>query len=101
MLTRGRGYLTKHLMLYPGEQTSLQQHTHRDEMWRVLAGIGLISVAGEHWTIKCGDNVTISKYSFHRVKNIGKEILLIYEVQIGDILSEDDIIRIEDDYGRI
>lgn len=101
VLLREERTLAKHLMVYPGKRTSLQKHLHRDEAWKVLVGKGKVSVAGEYWTIKPGDVLVIRKQSFHRVENIGEEILVIHEVQTGNLLSEDDIIRVEDDYGRV
>lgn len=101
VLMREEHTLAKHLMVYPSKRTSLQKHQYRDEVWEVLAGKGKIYVAGDYWSIKLGDIIHVKRQSFHRVENTGKDILVIHELQTGDIISEDDIIRTEDDYGRV
>ena len=100
VLYKGEKILTKQIVVNPEGKLSLQKHQHRAEIWRVDQGTGLLSLAGETRLLTKGDIVRIPKQAFHRVENTGDDLLVIFEIQTGDILSEDDIIRVDDDYGR-
>lgn len=100
VLYAGKTVLTKRLYIEPGARLSLQSHSHRDETWSVEAGIGVVTKDESITEITKGDIVFIPKGVLHRVENTSHVPLVIFEVQIGDYLSEDDIIRVEDDYGR-
>jgi len=94
------GYKTKIITINEGQQLSLQKHEHRDETWTIARGKGEI-FSGNFWQIaRKGKVVKIKRGSEHRAKAIGDQLVII-EVQHGEKLSEDDIVRIEDDYGRV
>ena len=94
-------FLSKILFIKPGGQLRLQLHKHREEYWVIVHGCGKLHIDESERNVICGDTVFIPKGARHRIININKiETLVISEVQIGDYLSEDDIVRIEDIYGR-
>ena len=94
------GYKIKLITVKDGEQLSLQVHEHRDETWTIARGKGEI-FSDNFWQVaREGKVVKIPRGMVHRAKG-GEGNLVILEVQHGEILSEDDITRIEDDYGRI
>ena len=80
---------------------SLQQHMKRAETWIVVQGEGLATVGKNQISVKKGSIVEIPKGEVHRMENRGEEPLVMVEVQFGDYLEEDDIVRFEDDYNRI
>lgn len=86
----------KRLVVYPGQRTSLQRHWHRTENWVVVQGT-IQPEIDEH-----GNRVFpwIPPYTWHRIANVGKDDLVIVEVQTGSYFGEDDIERKEDDYDR-
>lgn len=94
-------YKVKRMVLHPGRRISLQKHRSRDEMWTVVDGTGKAVVNDKLQVIKKNDSLNVPRNSIHRLENTGKSDLEIIEIQTGEILDEDDIIRIEDDYGRI
>ena len=95
------GYKVKSLHISPKSRISLQYHNKRTEHWTVVKGIANIEMDGKYFTLKEGSSIDIPKKSIHRIENIYDDILEIIEVQKGDYLAEDDIIRIEDDYDRV
>lgn len=102
VLCSGVGYQVKRLVIRPGESTSLQLHKHRSELWTIVRGRCLLEADGIDYEAGGGDSVPeISPGELHRVESIGNEDLVIIEVQMGHYLDEDDIIRIEDKYGRV
>jgi len=100
-LGEGDNFLVKHIKIKIGESISLQQHQHRAEHWIVIAGTALVECGGKQKTVQANQSVFIPMQEKHRLTNIGDCELQIIEVQTGQILSEDDIIRFEDIYGRI
>lgn len=100
VLEEGPGYLIKKLVVHPGQRTSLQSHTHRSEHWVTVAGAGVFTVGDEDLAAVCS-TATIPVGARHRIANPGSENLVIIEVQRGALLSEDDIVRYSDDYGRL
>ena len=90
----------KRIVIYPGQRLSLQKHQQRAEHWFVLSGEGMVTLDGEILNKKEGDSVEIPRGSVHRIENLGTENLSFIEVQTGDYFGEDDIERMEDDYGR-
>ena len=91
----------KRIVVYPDQRLSLQKHLHRAEHWFILTGEGIVTLDGEQLNKKCGDSVEIPCGSVHRIENQGPSELTFIEVQTGDYFGEDDIERMEDDYGRI
>ena len=98
VLEEGPGHLIKKLVVHPGQRTSLQSHTHRSEHWVTVAGAGVFTVGDEVLT---SESATIPMGARHRIANPGSENLVIIEVQRGALLTEDDIVRYSDDYGRL
>lgn len=92
---------TKIIYVNPLQQLSLQYHMRREEHWVVVKGQGEMIIGDSHRTLTAGSYIFIPKGCIHRVKNSSEnELLVISEVQLGDYFGEDDIIRVEDDYGR-
>jgi mannose-6-phosphate isomerase-like protein (cupin superfamily) len=90
----------KEIIVKPGKRLSLQQHQHRAEHWTVVSGVARVTVAEQETLLKPGQSVEIPKGAVHRIMNPGNTPLVFVEVQTGDYFGEDDIIRLEDDYGR-
>ena len=100
IIAKGNGYQIKEMNINPKNKQSLQKHNHRSEYWQVIEGHGQVRIEDSEINLKTGDNVYIPIKSLHRLENTGSQNLKIIEIQIGKLISEDDIIRIEDDYGR-
>jgi mannose-1-phosphate guanylyltransferase/mannose-6-phosphate isomerase len=100
-LTTGQGFQVKHIYVKPGGHLSLQYHHHRAEHWTVVSGTAEVTVGNEVKLIHPNQSVYIPISSVHRLHNPGKVGLHLIEVQCGEYLGEDDIIRVEDIYGRI
>ena len=99
-LAEGDGYRVKRLRLHPGQRISLQRHRHRCEHWVVVAGEGTIECDGRQLEAAAGTTVFIPVGGVHRA-SAGSAALEIIEVQRGALLSEEDIERFDDDYGRV
>lgn len=100
VIEEGEGYQVKRLVVEPGARLSLQEHAHRAEHWVVVTGIADVTVGTD--TSRLGENQTtfIPRGGVHRLANPGKKLLTVIEVQYGDYLGEDDIVRIQDDFDR-
>lgn len=94
-------FLVKRITINSGQRISLQSHEHRQEHWVVVKGVGYAEVGDKRTDLYIGKHIFVPGKEKHRISNIGKGQLIFFEVQTGDLLSEDDIIRYEDDYGRI
>lgn len=100
-LNGGEGWLSKIITVSAGHKLSLQSHNHRSEHWVVLEGTATVILNDEvHVLSKC-QSIDIPLMAKHSLQNHTKEVLKILEVQKGDYISEDDIIRYEDVYGRV
>ena len=95
-----KSYQVKKIVLYIDQSISLQLHNHRSEHWVVTKGIALVTNNDKEYKLNEGESTFVPKRTKHRLKNIGQDDLEIIEVQIGDYLGEDDIIRFDDKYGR-
>lgn len=100
-LAAGDGYQVKHIIVNPGASLSLQLHHRRAEHWTVIKGAGMIRCDDKEFMLHVNESTFIPLGSKHRLTNPGKEAVEIIEVQIGDYLGEDDIVRFEDIYGRV
>lgn len=94
------GYKVKELLIRPGQSLSLQIHTHRSEFWSVITGLAAVTIHDEQRILQPQECVFIPQGAPHRIENPGGTDLVIVEVQMGHYLGEDDIIRLEDRYGR-
>ena len=90
----------KRITVLPGQRLSLQYHEKRDELWQIISGKGILTLNDTEFVLEEQDTFTIFREQHHRIKNIGEEDLVFIEIQTGDYFGEDDIIRIQDDYGR-
>ena len=100
ILEKGKNHLVKNIIVKPGGTLSLQSHKYRSEHWVVVKGTATISIEKTIKTLDSNESVFIPKKTKHRLINNKKEDLIIIEVQYGNILQEDDIIRYEDIYNR-
>ena len=96
----GKGYKVKKLLILPGEKISLQKHLKRSEHWVVVEGKAKVTKGDKVFYLLRNQSIFIDKKQIHRIENTTKKDLVIIEVQTGEYLEEDDIIRIEDKYKR-
>ncbi|MGN0820829.1 MAG: phosphomannose isomerase type II C-terminal cupin domain, partial [Akkermansia sp.] len=92
--------VVKLLTLRPHHRLSLQRHLHRRECWTICRGSLLVTIDDKEHVLTSGETVCIPASTWHRLSNISDINAIIIEVQFGKILSEDDIERTDDDYGR-
>ena len=101
VIAQGNGFLSKIIHVNSGQKLSVQSHNHRSEHWVVLTGTAKVVLEANERILSPGHSVDIPVKAIHSLQNPYKEALEIIEVQKGDILAEDDIIRYEDIYGRV
>ncbi|MDE2290697.1 MAG: phosphomannose isomerase type II C-terminal cupin domain [Elusimicrobia bacterium] len=94
------GFKVKRILVKPGQRLSYQTHARRAEHWNVVRGRALVTLDGRSITLEAGQSVDIPLGAAHRVSNEGPGDLVFVEVQHGGYLGEDDIRRLDDDYGR-
>ncbi len=90
----------KRLEVLPGRRLSYQRHERRAEHWFVVTGTAAVTLDGEIHVRRAGDAIDIPRGAAHRIANVGDTALVFIEVQHGDYFGEDDIERLEDDFGR-
>ena len=90
----------KLIRVMPKQKLSLQKHQYRSEKWFVVQGKAKVTRENEKFTLELGDSISIEKEQIHSLENLGSSPLEIIEIQTGDYLEEDDIIRLKDIYGR-
>ncbi len=90
----------KRLVVEPGKRLSYQRHRRRAEHWFVVAGVATVVLDGEEFTLGPGQSTDIAVGQAHRCENRGTEPVTLVEVQTGTYFGEDDIERLEDDFGR-
>ncbi len=95
------GYLVKRIEVDAGKRFSLQHHERRSEHWFIASGDFKITVDDKIFEAKPGDSIDIKIRQKHRAECVGGSTGIFIEVQRGDYLGEDDIVRYEDDYGRV
>jgi mannose-6-phosphate isomerase-like protein (cupin superfamily) len=100
VLTQKPGYKVKTLTILPQGEISLQRHAHRNEHWYIVKGKGIVTKNGSEIKVLSGDSVDLQVNEVHRIRNIDNENLVFIEIAQGDYLGEDDIVRLEDKYGR-
>jgi len=99
-LGKGDRYKIKKIVVKPGGKLSYQMHYHRSEHWIVVKGTAKVTLNGEEKFVHENESIFIPKTALHRLENPGKVPLEVIEVQVGEYLGEDDIVRVEDVYGR-
>jgi len=101
VLEEGANFKIKRIVVNPGAKLSMQLHKHRAEHWVVVSGVATITNNEIEFTLIENQSTYISKTHRHRLENRGTEPLAIIEVQCGDYVGEDDIVRFDDKYGRV
>ena len=100
-MNSGEGYLTKTICVMPKQKLSIQSHNYRSEHWVVLEGKALVVLEDKEYIVEAGDSIDIPVKAKHSLQNPYDNELKIIEVQKGSYISEDDIIRYNDIYGRV
>ena len=100
VLDEGESFKVKRIEVLPGKRLSYQKHSRRAEHWFVVHGTAKVTLDGRDILVETGHAIDIAVGTSHRVENPGEELLVFIEVQRGDYLGEDDIVRLQDDYGR-
>jgi mannose-6-phosphate isomerase len=95
------GHKVKRIEVLPGMRLSYQRHERRSEHWFVVSGNAAVTVDGVDHQLVNGSAIDIPVGAAHRIANTGAVTLVFIEVQHGDYFGEDDIERLEDDYGRV
>jgi mannose-6-phosphate isomerase len=101
VLDEGAGYKVKRIEVLPGKRLSYQKHAQRAEHWFVTQGTAKVTLDGQEILLQPGEHLDIAIGAAHRVENPGEETVIFIEVQRGSYLGEDDIVRLQDDFGRI
>jgi mannose-6-phosphate isomerase len=91
----------KRLVVHPGKRLSYQRHSKRAEHWFIVSGTAKVTLDGTVHEVHAGESIDIPMESAHRVANEGTTDVVFIEVQHGTYFGEDDIVRLEDDYGRV
>ncbi len=100
VLSDGKDHKVKRIVVYPGKRLSLQRHRYRSEHWHVVKGLALVTRNADAFPLREGESVDIPYGAAHRIANPGDDNLVFIEIQRGSYFGEDDIERIEDDFGR-
>lgn len=100
VLDEGEGFKVKRIEVLPNKRLSYQKHAHRGEHWYVVKGTAHVTLDDEIIIVGSGVAIDIPLGAAHRVENKGAETMVFIEVQRGDYLGEDDIVRLQDDFGR-
>lgn len=100
VLGEGDGYKVKRLEVYPGHRLSLQFHHRRSEHWIVVSGTARVVIGERIQFVQAQESTFVPAGTSHRIENPGSLPLIIIEIQSGPYLGEDDIVRLQDDYGR-
>ena len=101
VLDEGDGFKVKRIEVLPGKRLSYQKHAQRAEHWVVVQGTAKVTLDDEEINVPAGESIDIGVGAAHRVENEGAELLIFIEVQRGSYLGEDDIVRLQDDFGRV
>lgn len=97
----GENYCVKKICVIPGGKLSLQMHHYRAEHWIIVSGEAVVTLGEDKFVRKANESVYIPAETKHRIQNDGKAEVVFIEIQTGDNLDENDIIRFEDVYGRV
>ena len=101
IIAKNKGYQIKEIKVFQKSKLSLQKHNNRSEFWQIVKGESKITIENKKYYLKEKEYIYIPNNTIHRIENIGKEDLIFIEIQLGENLKEEDIIRLEDDYGRV
>ena len=100
VLSTSDTYQVKTVIVLSGKRLSYQRHARRAEHWFIIAGDAKVTLDGDSFEMGAGDSIDIEVGVAHRIENIGTIELVFNEVQTGTYFGEDDIERLEDDFGR-
>jgi len=100
VLEDSENYKIKRIVVKPKKRLSLQKHFHRNEHWVVVSGTAIVKVGDKEMTLVANESTYIHAGELHRLENQGNIDLVLIEVQVGEYLGEDDIVRVQDDYKR-
>jgi mannose-6-phosphate isomerase len=100
ILADDEAYKVKRIVVRPGKRLSYQRHARRSEHWFIVQGTGLVTVDGIQSEVAAGHSVDIPVGSNHRMENSTETDIVFVEVQHGEYFGEDDIVRLDDDFGR-
>ena len=99
-IAESSNWQVKKIIVNPGQSLSLQLHNQRTEHWIIVSGKALVQIGQKEEILSKNQSTYIPLATKHRLSNPSKEVLILIEVQCGDYLGEDDIIRFQDNYGR-
>lgn len=100
VLDEGHGFKVKRIEVLPDKRLSYQKHAQRAEHWFIVKGVAKVTLDGKEIIRNAGEAIDIPLGAAHRIENPGQELMVFIEVQQGDYLGEDDIVRLQDDFGR-
>ncbi len=101
ILDEGNCFKVKRITVNPDQKLSLQYHNHRSEHWTVVEGEATVTLGNKTFSLKTNESIYIPLKEKHSLANQGESVMCLIEVQYGDYLGEDDIIRLKDIYGRV
>lgn len=101
VLHHEEGIQVKRVELKPGCRLSLQKHSRRSEKWTVILGSGVATLGVKEIPVRKGSFIDVPIGEIHRMHNTSAGALVFIEIQFGEYLGEDDIVRLEDDFGRV
>jgi mannose-6-phosphate isomerase len=101
VIDEGSTFKVKRIEVLPGKRLSYQKHSQRAEHWFVVEGTAKVTLDGNDIVVATGEAIDIPTGSAHRIENPSTENLVFIEVQRGSYLGEDDIVRLQDDFGRV
>ena len=101
VLEDGDTFKVKRIEVLPGKRLSYQKHLKREEHWYVVSGKARVIIDGAECLLGAGRSIDVCKGALHRIENVGEEPVVVIEVQTGEYFGEDDIVRVEDDFGRL
>lgn len=100
VIDEGENFKVKRIEVLAGKRLSYQKHSQRAEHWFVISGTAKVTLDDKEITVLAGEAIDIEIGAAHRVENSAAELLVFIEVQRGRYLGEDDIVRLQDDFGR-
>jgi mannose-6-phosphate isomerase len=100
VLDEGKDFKVKRIEVLPGKRLSYQKHSKRAEHWVVVQGTAKVTLDDRDIVVSTGQAIDVAVGAAHRVENPDEELLVFIEVQLGTYLGEDDIVRLQDDFGR-
>ena len=101
VIDEGDNYKVKRIEVLAGMRLSYQKHSSRSEHWMVVAGTARVTLDGREIVLSTGGTIDVPIGAAHRIENVGVALLVFIEIQRGSYLGEDDIQRLQDDFGRM